>query len=141
YFRQSDPADYGFGRLGVEYALNQRVSFMAMMGGASKVDGTDGEDAFMIDFLLQYNLFYLNVGDVWAPIFIGFGAGNWMTSGDDELSTEDSDVDIIAQVGAHIAGHRDTFNTSLFLEARTAIDETDMMSEYGRFGLGIRFRF
>lgn len=141
YLRLSDPADYGFGRIGAEYAFNQRLSFLGMIGGATKADGNDGDDAWLVDFMLQYNLFFLRVGDVWNPVFLGFGLGGWMSDGDDDIESEDSDIDIIAQIGAQIFGHPDGFNTSLFFEARSGIDETDKLSEYGRFGVGLRFRF
>jgi hypothetical protein len=141
YLRLSDPADFGFGRIGVEYAFNQRLSFLGMIGGATKSDGSDGEDAWLIDFLLQYNLAFMQMGDAWNPIFLGFGLGGWMSDGDDEIDSEDSDIDIIAQVGAQVFGHPDSFNTSVFLEARSGIDELDSLSEYGRFGAGLRFRF
>ncbi len=141
YLRLSDPADFGFGRIGVEYAFNQRLSFLGMIGGAAKADGTDGDDAWLVDFMLQYNLFFLQVGDAWNPVFLGFGLGGWMSNGDDDIDSEDSDIDIIAQVGAQIFGHPDSFNTSVFFEARSGIDETDKLSQYGRFGAGLRFRF
>ncbi|MCI5165593.1 MAG: hypothetical protein D3903_05740 [Candidatus Electrothrix sp. GM3_4] len=141
YLRLSDPADFGFGRIGVEYAFNQRLSFLGMIGGAAKADGSDGDDAWLVDFMLQYNLFFLQVGDAWNPVFLGFGLGGWMSNGDDDIDSEDSDIDIIAQVGTQIYGHPDSFNTSVFFEARSGIDETDKLSEYGRFGAGLRFRF
>jgi hypothetical protein len=141
YLRLSDPADYGFGRIGAEYAFNQRLSFLGMIGGAIKADGNDGEDAWLIDLMLQYNLFFLQVGDTWNPVFLGFGFGGWMSDGDDDIDSEDSDIDIIAQIGAQIFGHPDSFNTSIFFEARSGIDEIDKLSEYGRFGAGLRFRF
>ncbi|MCI5148011.1 MAG: hypothetical protein D3916_01140 [Candidatus Electrothrix sp. MAN1_4] len=141
YLRLSDPADFGFGRIGVEYAFNQRLSFLGMLGGATKSDGSDGEDAWLIDFMLQYNLAYMQMGDAWNPIFLGFGLGGWMSDGDDDIDSEDSDIDIIAQVGAQLFGHPDSFNTSVFLEARSGIDELGSLSKYGRFGAGLRFRF
>ncbi|CAK8711237.1 hypothetical protein KKHLCK_00230 [Candidatus Electrothrix laxa] len=141
YLRLSDPADFGFGRIGVEYAFNQRLSFLGMIGGAAKADGSDGDDAWLIDFMLQYNLFFLQVGDVWNPVFLGFGLGGWMSNGDDDIDSEDSDIDIIAQIGTQIYGHPDSFNTSVFFEARSGIDEFDDLSMYGRFGAGLRFRF
>ncbi|MCI5122801.1 MAG: hypothetical protein D3908_16760, partial [Candidatus Electrothrix sp. AUS4] len=141
YLRLSDPADYGFGRIGAEYAFNQRLSFLGMIGGAAKSDGNDGDDAWLVDLMLQYNLFFLRVGDAWHPVFVGLGLGAWMSDGDDDIDSEDSDVDIIAQVGAQIFGYQDSFNTSLFFEARSGIDETDELSKYGRFGVGLRFRF
>ena len=141
YLRLSDPADYGFGRIGAEYALNQRLSFLGMIGGAVKSDGSDGEDAWLIDLMMQYNVLFLRVGDVWNPVFLGFGFGGWMSDGDDDIESEDSDIDIIAQVGAQIFGHPDTFNTSVFLEARSGVDEFSDLSKYGRFGIGLRLRF
>ncbi len=141
YLRLSDPADFGFGRIGVEYAFNQRLSFLGMIGGATKVDGNDGDDAWLVDFMLQYNMFFMRMGDAWNPVFVGFGLGGWMSDGDDDIDSEDSDIDIIAQVGAQLFGHPDRFNTSIFFEARSGIDETDKLSEYGRFGAGLRFRF
>jgi len=111
YLRLSDPADFGFGRIGAEYAFNQRLSFLGMIGGASKADGNDGEDAWLIDFMLQYNLVFLQVGDTWNSVFLGFGLGGWMSDGDDDIDSEDSDIDIIAQVGTQIFGHPDSFNT------------------------------
>ncbi|RWX46602.1 hypothetical protein H206_03788, partial [Candidatus Electrothrix aarhusensis] len=141
YLRLSDPADFGFGRIGVEYAFNQRLSFLGMIGGAAKADGSDGDDAWLIDFMLQYNMFFMQVADRWNPVFLGFGLGGWMSNGDDDIDSEDSDVDIIAQIGTQIYGHPDSFNTSVFFEARSGVDETDKLSEYGRFGAGLRFRF
>jgi hypothetical protein len=141
YLRLSDPADYGFGRIGAEYAFNQRLSFLGMIGGAIKADGNDGEDAWLIDLMLQYNLFFMQVGDTWNPVFLGFGFGGWMSDGDSDIDSEDSDIDIIAQIGTQIFGHPDSFNTSIFFEARSGIDEIDKLSEYGRFGAGLRFRF
>ena len=85
YLRLSDPADYGFGRIGAEYALNQRLSFLGMIGGAVKSDGSDGEDAWLIDLMMQYNVLFLRVGDVWNPVFLGFGFGGWMSDGDDDI--------------------------------------------------------
>ena len=141
YLRLSDPADFGFGRIGVEYAFNQRLSFLGMIGGAAKADGTDGDDAWLIDFMLQYNIFFMQVADTWNPVFLGFGLGGWMSNGDDDIDSEDSDIDIIAQIGTQIYGHPDSFNTSVFFEARSGIDEFDDLSMYGRFGAGLRFRF
>ena len=141
YLRLSDPADFGFGRIGVEYAFNQRLSFLGMIGGAAKADGSDGDDAWLIDFMLQYNMFFMQVADRWNPVFLGFGLGGWMSDGDDDIASEDSDIDIIAQIGTQVYGHPDSFNTSVFFEARSGIDETDELSKYGRFGAGLRFRF
>lgn len=142
YLRQSDTAEYGFGRLGMEYALNPQFSFLAMVGGAAEAGGTGGEDAFLLDLMLQYNLFHCTSnGSTWSPFFIGLGVGAWMTSGDDETPSEDSQADLIAQIGLRLFGTPVSTSVAIFLEGRSATDELDELDEYGRIGGGLRFRF
>ncbi|MGR0482713.1 MAG: IMCp domain-containing protein [Candidatus Electronema sp. V4] len=142
YLRQSDTAEYGFGRLGMEYALNPQFSFLAMVGGAAEADGEGGEDAFLLDFMLQYNLFQCATnGSAWSPFFIGLGVGAWMTNGDDETPSEDSQADLIANIGLRLFGTPASTSVSIFLEGRAATDELDELDEYGRIGGGLRFRF
>jgi hypothetical protein len=139
YLRLSDPADYLFARLGVEYSpftdtSLEDVSFLAMVGAAPKVSGSDGDDALLIDLFAQYN---------WSESFDGFlgiGVGTWISSGDDNPDSEDTDIDFLANIGARVYGDPDDFNISVFLEARNAFDELDSISEYGRFGIGLRFQ-
>ncbi len=132
YLHQFDPANYAFVRFGFEYECSEQLSFLAMMGGAPRVHGADGRSAALFDFLAQYS---------WSRVFAGVGLGAWITSGDDDLDTEDTDIDIIANIGTRIYGEPDGFNTSLFLEARSGIDELGDFSKYGRVGVGLRFRF
>ncbi len=141
YLHQSDPADYLLLRAGVEHSLNKRLSLLAMVGGAPHLDGTDGDDAILVDFLLQYDWFRFMFGNQWSQAFVGVGLGGWITSGDDNLEAEDTDVDLIANIGARIYGRPETFNASLFFEARSGLDELDTLGEYGRFGAGLRMRF
>lgn len=141
YLHQSDPADYLLLRAGIEHQLTDRTSFLAMVGGAPHLSGTDGDDAILVDFLLQYDWFRFMFGNQWSSAFIGVGMGGWITSGDDTLEAEDTDVDVIANIGARIYGQPETFNASLFFEARSAVDEFDALGEYGRFGAGLRCRF
>lgn len=141
YLHQSDPADYLLLRAGIEHQLNDRVSFLAMVGGAPHLSGKDGDDAILVDFLLQYDWFRFMFGNQWSQAFIGVGMGGWITSGDDKLKGEDTDVDVIAEIGARIYGQPETFNTSLFFEARSAVDELDDIANYGLFGAGLRCRF
>ncbi|WP_417910476.1 hypothetical protein [Candidatus Electronema sp. PJ] len=141
YLKQSDPADYLLLRAGIEHSLSDRLSFLAMVGGAPHLDGTDGDDAILVDFLLQYDWFRFMFGNQWSQAFVGVGLGGWITSGDDNLEAEDTDVDVIANIGARIYGRPETFNASLFFEARSGIDEFDALGEYGRFGAGLRCRF
>jgi len=63
----------------------------------------------------------------------GAGVGYW--------SGNDGQLDLIANVGYLLSGEPDGGNTSLFLEARLPVDELDNPNEFGRIGLGLRFRF
>jgi hypothetical protein len=142
YLKQPDPADYGLGRIGIEYPLNERFSFMALAGGAVQAKGSDGMNAFVLDFLLNYNMqCQWPTGTTRSPVFMGIGLGGWMTSGDKDNPAEDSDVDLILNAGTKLYGEDDGFTVSFFLEARSALDEFDKLSDYGRFGGGLRFRF
>lgn len=141
YLHQSDPGDYLMLRVGLEHSLSERWSFLALVGGAPHLSGSDGDDAILVDFLLQYDWFRFMFGNQWSSAFFGVGLGGWITSGDDELPAEDTDVDVIADIGARIYGRPEAFNASLFFEARSAVDEFDDIANYGRFGAGLRCRF
>jgi hypothetical protein len=142
YLRQSEDAEYGIGRLGVEYVLNRQFSFLALAGGAAKVNGDAGADAFLLDFLVQYNFFQCSTnGATWSPFFMGLGIGAWMTNGEDDVPSEDSQADFIAELGLRLFGNPTTTSVAIFLEGRVATDEIDELDEYGRIGGGLRFRF
>jgi hypothetical protein len=141
YLKQTDPADYLLLRVGFEHYLSERLSLLSMIGGAPKVGGSDGTDAFLVDFLLQYDWFRFMLGNQWSQAFIGIGLGGWITSGDSDNPAEDTDLDVIANIGTRIYGDPNAFNASLFLEVRSAVDEFDSIAEYGRFGFGLRCRF
>ncbi len=143
YLNQNEDAAYGMGRLGVMYDINQQFSFLALLGGAAKADGDAGEDAFVMDFLVQYNFFQCSrQGAVPSPFFMAAGLGAWMTSGDDDVASEDSGADLIAELGFRLPctiGGKAT--TALFVEARSATDELDDFDDFGRLGGGLRIRF
>jgi hypothetical protein len=132
YYRQFDPGHYLFGRVGLEYKLNEDFSILGMIGGAPQIEGADGKSAFMADLLGEYSF---------SRYFIDFGIGGWLTDGDDDNDAEDSQLDLIAAFGARVYGEPESFNASLFVEVRSAVDELDQLYDYGRFGLGVRFRF
>jgi len=136
YYKQTDPADYAFGRIGVEYPLHERFSVLGMVGVAGQIKGDDGDDALLLDVIAQYNW---QAGDLNG--FAGLGLGGWITSGDVDDDSGDTDIDIIANVGARVYGDPKAFNASVFLEMRSAVDEFDGLAEYGRFGAGVRFQF
>jgi hypothetical protein len=142
YLHQQEEAGYGLGRLGVEYVANPQFSFLALAGGAAKASGDAGADAFVLDFLIQYNFFQCSAqGATWSPFFMGVGIGAWMTNGNDDVPSEDSGADLIAELGLRIFGNPSTTSAALFLEGRAATDELDELEEYGRIGGGLRFRF
>jgi len=139
YLRLSDPADYFFARLGVQYSpftdsSLKNLSFLAMLGSAPKLSGEDGDDALLVDVFAQYNWHGAFDG------FIGLGLGGWITDNDSNLDSADTDLDFLANIGARVYGSPDDFNISVFLEARNAVDEMSDISEYGRFGIGLRFQ-
>lgn len=133
FFRQFDPGNYVALRVGYEYRLNESLSLVGLIGGFPQVQGNQGASAFTVDGLLNYR---------WAQrFFAGVGIGGWITGGDQDLDAEDSQVDMIANIGVRIYGDPEAFNTSLYIEGRSAFDEFDDISKYGRFGVGLRFQF
>lgn len=133
FMRQFDPANYILARVGIEHYYTENFSVLGLIGGAPKIRGEDGENAFVIDALAKYTTD--------SSFFVAMGLGGWITSGDSDNDLEDSQLDVIAEIGFKIFGEKDAFNTSLFLEARSGIDELGDMAKYGRFGAGLRFQF
>jgi hypothetical protein len=131
YYRQFDPGHYLFGRIGGEYRFNEDWSILGLVGGAWLFEGRDGANAFLADVLGEYKF--------GSRYFVDLGVGGWITDGDSDLDAENSELDFIAGVGARVYGEPENFNVSVFLEARSAFDES--MADYGRFGVGVRFRF
>jgi len=132
YYHQIDPGHYLFGRIGLDYKITEEFSVLGLVGAAPHIDGLDGKSAFIADLLGEYSF---------SRYFIDLGIGAWLTDGDDDIEAENSQIDLIASFGARIYGEPDAFNTSLFLEVRSAPDELSDLFEYGRFGVGVRFRF
>lgn len=132
YFRQWDPANYIFGRVGLEYKFTEEWGLLGLIGGAGQVEGIDGKSAFLADLLAEYSF---------SRYFVDLGVGGWVTDGEDDNPREDTKLDLIAGFGARVFGEPESFNGSLFLEIRTAPDEIGNIFDYGRFGLGLRLRF
>lgn len=125
FSRQNDPASYLFARVGYEIPLIDKLSFIGFVGGSFRIGGEDGGSAFIADAMLDYHW--------WNRLSFGLGAGYWSGDG--------GHVDAIANLGFLLFGEPNTFNGTLFIEGRSAIDEMDKISDQGRFGLGMRFRF
>ncbi len=132
YLHQPDPADHLLLRVGMEFPINDTFSIIGMIGAAPKISGDDSDDAFVADIFANYSR---------SRFFFGLGVGAWITGGDDDLDHEDDDFDLIINAGTRIFGEEDGFNTSLFIEARTDFDELEDFDHYGKFGVGLRFRF
>jgi hypothetical protein len=123
--RQPDPANYVFARIGYEVPLSDKLYLVGLVGGYLRWMGNDGGSAFTVDAMLDYH---------WMDRFsVGAGAGYWSGNG--------GQVDLVADAGYLLWGSPDGGNTSLFLEARLPVDELDGPNEFGRLGLGLRFRF
>jgi hypothetical protein len=123
--RQPDPANYLFARVGYEFPLTPKLYLMGLVGGYLRFQGDDGDSAFTADAMLDYH---------WMSRFsVGLGAGFW--------SGYDGQLDLLANVGYLVFGAPETANGSLFLEARLPADELGDSDMYGRFGMGLRYRF
>lgn len=132
YLYQRDPAHYLLLRAGLEHRLSEELSLLFMVGASPRLSGSDGASAGILDLLVNYS---------WPRVFVSAGVGAWVTSGDADNDAENSQMDLIADIGTRIYGEPEAFNVSLFGEARSGVDELDNMGKYGRFGLGLRFRF
>lgn len=135
YFHQFDPYDYLIVRAGAEYNFSNNYSGLALIGAAPLLRGTDGKTAFLIDLLVEINF---------SRSFVDLGIGTWITSGNDILKTENTQIDFITVIGTRIFGEPDAFNASLFLEARNGLEELNSIHNirsFGRYGGGLRFRF
>ncbi len=133
FFRQFDPQNYLALRVGYEYYLNESFSLLGLVGGFPTLTGNDGAGAFTFDALANYHFA--------QRFFAGIGVGGWITNGDQDLDAEDSQADMIVNVGVRVYGEPHAFNTSVYFEARSAFDEFDDIDKYGRFGVGLRFGF
>ena len=133
YYRQFDPGHYLFGRIGGEYRFTEQWSVLGLLGGAWLFEGRDGSNAFIADVFGEYKF--------GSRFYVDLGVGGWVTDGNNDLDAEDDDLDLIAAFGARVFGEPEGFNGSVFIEARSAFDEMDELADYGRFGVGMRFRF
>jgi hypothetical protein len=125
FSRQLDPANYLFARVGYELPLSDKLYLLGLVGGSLRWMGNDGGSAFTADLMLDYH---------WLGRHsVGLGAGFWSGNG--------GQVDLIADVGYLVFGDPEGSNGSLFLEARLPADELGSVNEFGRIGLGMRFRF
>ncbi len=131
-YYQTDPATHAFVRVGVERYITDTVSLLGMVGIAPKVHGIDGDGAVILDAIVTCHC---------SNMFAGLGVGAWLSSGDHDIDTEDSDINLILNFGTKVYEKPDAYAISLFAEARAAFDEMDMFDETGIIGGGLRLNF
>jgi hypothetical protein len=119
-----DPATYAFGRVGYEYPFAERWSAMGFIGGFIRFEGDDYGDAFIADALLNY---YIT-----EKMFVGGGVGLW--------AGDETQADLILNVGYLIHENPGVMKTSLFIEGRCEADNLTS-SNSTRLGAGVRFQF
>lgn len=126
YAHQFDPGNYVFGRVGYEYPLTDKIYVLGMIGGYGHVEGHDGEGAFIADAILEYR---------WTRLYVGLGGGYWSGDG--------GKMDVIADLGYRLSLDESSVlsKTSIFLEARSPVDELDSIRDNGQMGIGLRYKF
>lgn len=129
---QVDPATYLIARIGYEHYLNDNISVIGMIGGAPKLEGTDGAGAFLIDAFANYNF---------SSAWVGLGLGAWISTGDNDLDAEDSDLDLILNFGKQVYEKPEKYKLSIYGEVRSAVDELSDFDLYGQVGAGLRIHF
>lgn len=129
---QTDPATYLIARGGYEHFFSDSCSVLGMIGIAPKLEGTDGTSAFMIDVFANY---------YFSRVWLGLGLGGWITDGDDDNDAEDSDLDVMLNLGTQIYEKPESYKVSAYVEIRSAIDELDDFDLYGQVGAGLRVHF
>jgi hypothetical protein len=114
---QHDPAVFLPIRAGYMYKFSEKFSIMAEAGIAPVISGDDDTTAFIGDVTFQ----------LWSSnMYFGAGTGIFHTS-------NKTRGDLIINTGMMVSPH-----FSLFLEGRVAFDEFDVISDFGRIGLGFR---
>ena len=137
YMHLLDPANFLTVRGGLEYWFNEEFSMMGMLGYNYHFDGNQGDNAFSADVLALYHF---------SRYYVGGGIGFWNMD-DNSYNLEQREIldgnnlDLILQVGARVYGEVDSFNVSLFGEARTFADSLDDLDVATRFMGGLLFRF
>lgn len=137
YMHLIDPANFFTVRGGLEYFINEDFSVMGMLGYNYHFDGNQGDNAFSADVLALYHF---------SRYYVGAGIGYWnMDDSSYDLDQREildgGNLDLILQAGARVYGEVDSFNVSLFGEARTFADSLDDVDVGTRFMGGLLFRF
>ena len=125
YMHQFDPGNYFFAKVGYDYAINEKVHAMGLVGGFYQFHGYDGESSVTLDGIVNYYI---------QPNFaLGAGAGLW--------SGDDGRVDLILNGSYMLPSPLFGLKSSVFVEGRCDFEELDDMELSSRLGLGLMVHF
>jgi hypothetical protein len=121
-----DVSAFGMVRLGYRYKFADQLALTGLAGFAGLIDGKNDYPALLADAIFTYHPS--------KRIYLGAGVGLWATS-------EDSKGDLILEVGFPITDEPQGTNFEFFIEGRSAFDQFDEWTKYGRVGGGLRILF
>jgi len=127
---RGDPSIFGLIRVGYMYKFTDITALTGLVGSALLLQdhtvNTVDHSAFLADVTLS-----IFPG---KRFFVGLGAGLWATS-------KENKVDGILNTGIYLTDFPKQPNIAVFLEARTALDQSDNSLPYERFVIGLRMFF
>jgi hypothetical protein len=125
YMYQFDPGNYVLARVGYDYAINEKLHALGLVGGAFQFHGYDGESALTLDGIMNYYIM--------PNVALGAGAGFW--------SGDDGRADLILNGSYMLPKDLLGLKTSVFVEGRCDFDELDDIGLSGRLGMGLMLHF
>lgn len=123
--KQFDPATWLPIKVGYMYKIKETLAVTGLVGPAPLVSGCDDRPATIGDVILSYYP---------SNFFIGAGAGVFRTS-------NKTRADLIVDAGYQITHKENGPNVSIYIQGRSAVDQFDNISKYGRLGAGLRIHF
>ena len=123
--KQFDPATWLPIKVGYMYKIKENLVVTGLIGPAPLVSGNDDRPATIGDIILSYYM---------SNFFMGGGAGVFHTS-------NKTRADLILDTGYQITNNDNGPNISIYVQGRSAVDQFDNISKYGRLGIGLRMYF
>lgn len=123
--KQFDPATWLPIKVGYMYKIKENLVVTGLVGPATLVSGDDDRPATIGDIILSYYM---------SNFFMGGGAGVFHTS-------NKTRADLIVDTGYQITNNDNGPNISIYVQGRSAVDQFDNISKYGRLGAGLRVHF
>lgn len=123
--KQFDPATWMPIKVGYMYKIKENLAVTGLVGPAPLVSGDDDRPATIGDIFLSYYV---------SNFFLGGGAGVFHTS-------NKTRADLIVDTGYQITNNDNGPNISIYVQGRSAVDQFDNISKYGRLGAGLRVHF